>query len=369
MINNDTIVTDGWLGRMLSVFERYPEVGIVGPVSNNVSGPQQVKEASYRNLEDMPSFAEKWSAEHLGKSMEYQRVVGFCLLAKREVIDRIGGLDERFGSGNFEDDDFCLRAAAAGYKARIALDAFIHHTGSQTFKGAGINYQQSLLRNWEIFKAKWKLPQDLPYGANYSFKLDTQNLSQYYIPFSAEGGINHTLPSEEAKATAANIAMFEKIVQDAQTDGSWERAIQLLTGELNFNHTEKEVVSLCNALGYCCFMSGLPRQAEVAFKSGLAINPQDIDLLNNIASLYLQQEECDKAYDYVTRALRLDPHDVGALGTLGECAVKLAKFDVALQAYKQIKRLSPATDGIDQTIADLTRLVDADAALPDKNTS
>jgi tetratricopeptide (TPR) repeat protein len=192
-------------------------------------------------------------------------------------------------------------------------------------------------------------------------------LSQYYIPFSAEAGISHTLPRKEAEAAAANIAMFEKMVQDAQTDGNWERTIQLLTEELNLKHTSEEVVSLCNALGFSYFMSGLPRQAEVAFKSGLAINPQDIDLLNNIASLYLQQEDYDKASDYVTRALRLDPHDVGVLGTLGECALKLAKFDVALQAYEQIKSLAPATDGIDQAIADLTRLADADAAPPDKN--
>ncbi|MHB8830076.1 MAG: tetratricopeptide repeat protein, partial [Syntrophales bacterium] len=302
-----------------------------------------------------------------------QRVVGFCLLAKRAVIDRIGGLDEKFGSGNFEDDDFCLRAAAVGYKARIALDAFIHHTGSQTFKGAGINYQQSLLRNWEIFKTKWKLPQDLPYGTNYSINLNTRDLSQYYIPLSPGAGIQpsiiNTTSREEAEATAAAIAMFEKIVQDAQTDGNWEQAIQLLTGELNLTHTNDEVVSLCNALGYSYFMSGQPRQAETAFKGGLAINPHDIDLLNNIASLYLHQEEYDKAADYVNRALRLDPHDVGALSTLGDCAIKLAKFDVALQAYEQVKKLSPATDGIDQIITDLTRLANADAATPDKNSS
>jgi GT2 family glycosyltransferase/acetyltransferase-like isoleucine patch superfamily enzyme/2-polyprenyl-3-methyl-5-hydroxy-6-metoxy-1,4-benzoquinol methylase/predicted Zn-dependent protease len=190
MLNNDTIVTEGWLSRMLSVFERYSEVGIVGPVSNNISGPQQVKEASYKNLEEMPHFAKQWSAEHAGQTIEFQRVVGFCLLARREVIDRIGGLDEKFGSGNFEDDDFCLRAAAAGYKARIAQDAFIHHTGSQTFKGAGINYQQSLLRNWEIFKTKWKLPQDLSYGSNYTLKLDTKDLSQYYIPLKRQEGMD-----------------------------------------------------------------------------------------------------------------------------------------------------------------------------------
>jgi GT2 family glycosyltransferase/acetyltransferase-like isoleucine patch superfamily enzyme/cytochrome c-type biogenesis protein CcmH/NrfG/glycosyltransferase involved in cell wall biosynthesis len=372
MLNNDTVVAKGWLGRMLAVFERYPEVGIVGPVSNNVSGPQQVREASYRTLKDMPSFAKKWSAEHVGKSLEYQRVVGFCLLAKRAVIDRIGGLDEKFGSGNFEDDDFCLRAAAAGYKARIALDAFIHHTGSQTFKGAGINYQQSLLRNWEIFKTKWKLPQDLHYGANYSINLDTRDLSRYYIPLSPGAGISpsiiNTPTREEAEATAAAIAMFEKMVEDAQTDGNWERAIQLLTEELNHNHTSDEVVSLCNALGYSYFMAGLPRQAEIAFKSGLAINSRNLDLLNNIASLYMQQEEYDNAADYVNRALRLDPHDVGALGTLGDCAIKLGKFNVALRAYEQVKKLSPATDGIDQTIADLARLAKAEASAPDKTT-
>ena len=188
LLNNDTVVTEGWLGRMLSVFERYLEVGIVGPVSNYVSGPQQVKGASYQSLEKMHHFAKQWSVEHKGQTIEFHRVVGFSLLAKREVIDRIGGLDERFGSGNFEDDDFCLRAAAAGYKARIARDAFIHHTGSQTFKGAGINYQQILERNWEIFKTKWKLPQDLPYSANYTLNLDTKDLSQYYIPLKGQAG-------------------------------------------------------------------------------------------------------------------------------------------------------------------------------------
>ena len=81
-------------------------------------------------------------------------MVGFCLLARKAVIDRIGGLDEQFGSGNFEDDDLCIRAAGAGFKSRIARDVFIHHTGSQTFKGAGIDYHRIMLRNWELFKAK-----------------------------------------------------------------------------------------------------------------------------------------------------------------------------------------------------------------------
>ena len=64
------------------------------------------------------------------------RLVGFCLLITREVIGAIGMLDEQFGIGSFEDDDYCLRAIAAGYRAVIAGDAFVHHFGSRTFLGA-----------------------------------------------------------------------------------------------------------------------------------------------------------------------------------------------------------------------------------------
>ncbi len=162
LLNNDTVLTAGWLDRMLAVLDRHPEAGLVGPVSNCVSGPQLVCEASYKNLEVMPGFAAQWARRMEGLSLEVTRLVGFCLLARRELIERIGGLDERFGSGNFEDDDFCLRALEAGFKARIAQEVFVHHAGSQTFKSAKINYRDVMMSNWRLFKAKWGLPADSP---------------------------------------------------------------------------------------------------------------------------------------------------------------------------------------------------------------
>ncbi len=160
LLNNDTIVTRGWLENLLDVFNRHPGTGIAGPVSNNVSGRQRVEEAPHGDLQEMPSFAEQWMRNHRHQSFEVSRAVGFCLVVKRQVIHAIGGLDERFGSGNFEDDDFCIRSQLAGFRIRIAVDAFIHHTGSQTFKGAKIDYRRAMQRNWELFKAKWKMPAD-----------------------------------------------------------------------------------------------------------------------------------------------------------------------------------------------------------------
>ena len=104
----------------------------------------------------------KWTKDHEGQSFSTSKASGFCLLAKREVIDKIGGLDEQFGSGNFEDDDFCSRAFLSGFEIRIAQDVFIHHTGRQTFKGAGIDYNAKMVHNWELYKAKWNIPKDTP---------------------------------------------------------------------------------------------------------------------------------------------------------------------------------------------------------------
>ena len=71
--------------------------------------------------------------------IDVNRLVGFCLLIGREVIDAIGLLDEQFGIGWFDDDDYCLRAIAAGFRAVIAGDAFVHHYGGRTFLGAGVD--------------------------------------------------------------------------------------------------------------------------------------------------------------------------------------------------------------------------------------
>ncbi len=181
-LNNDTVVTDGWLSRMLARLENHPEVGVVGPMSNYVAGPQLIENVPYKNMEQMHQFAKRLSDENRGQTSESFGVVGFCLLTRRAVVDRIGGLDETFGRGNFEDNDFCLRALISHFKSVIAGDVFVHHVGGQTFQALDIDYRQSLENNWRIYKAKWNIPANTPYGSNYSFSLSVADPSKYYIP-------------------------------------------------------------------------------------------------------------------------------------------------------------------------------------------
>jgi GT2 family glycosyltransferase/acetyltransferase-like isoleucine patch superfamily enzyme len=143
VLNDDTEVSEGWLSRLLGTLQRYPQVGLVGPVSNYVAGEQLVKESYDHRL-------------HWGQTQEVDGLIGFCLLMRREVYSEIGGFDERFGLGNFDDNDFCLRASLAGWQMRIVRDCFVYHKGGQTFQRLGIDYAESLKQNEALFREKWQ---------------------------------------------------------------------------------------------------------------------------------------------------------------------------------------------------------------------
>jgi GT2 family glycosyltransferase/tetratricopeptide (TPR) repeat protein len=90
-------------------------------------------------------------------------LTGFCLLVRREVLERIGGLDERYGLGFFDDDDLCVRARQAGFGLLVALDVFVHHFGSRTFRALGIDCPQLLQQNFALFREKWGPEQSAGY--------------------------------------------------------------------------------------------------------------------------------------------------------------------------------------------------------------
>ncbi len=236
LLNNDTVVTEGWLTRMLAVFERHPATGIVGPVSNRVAGPQLVTPVGYTDLEGLATFAAEWSATHAERSEKLSRVIGFCLLASRAVIDRVGGLDDRFGSGNFEDDDFCLRAGVAGFEIRIARDSFVHHVGGQTFLGAGIDYSASMRRNWEIFRRKWALPAELPGEKGYPVPRRMADGERLKIELSDSATIGEASSGSESRTSSGSVVVASMGTLDqalaCREDGrpveAWEAAIEAI---------------------------------------------------------------------------------------------------------------------------------------------
>jgi GT2 family glycosyltransferase/spore maturation protein CgeB/Flp pilus assembly protein TadD len=156
LLNNDCIVTTGWLRRLLAALIRDPQIGLVGPCSNYVSGEQQIAVGYDDDLVGLDGFAWDWAKAHDGKLADTDRLVGFCLMLRRKMLDHVGAFDEQFGIGCFEDDDFCRRATDAGWRAVIARDAFVHHFGGRSFLGAGIDFAALMRRNEELYQRKWQ---------------------------------------------------------------------------------------------------------------------------------------------------------------------------------------------------------------------
>jgi len=155
LLNNDVIVSAGWLEALVDVQRRHPTVGLSAPCSNHVGGIQQVPDVPYRNIAAMHAFAALRSIRLRGRSQRVARAVGFCMCIDRRVIDEIGGLDPRYGLGSFEDDDLCLRVRAAGYDIAICSDSFIHHFGEASFRANKLDASAMFFRNKTIFEQRW----------------------------------------------------------------------------------------------------------------------------------------------------------------------------------------------------------------------
>jgi GT2 family glycosyltransferase len=203
-LNNDVIVTDGWLERLVAVLEEHPNAGIVGPTTNRASGPQVVP-VGYTTLSEMEAHAREVSRGHAGESVEARRLVAFCWAMRRSLVDRIGGFDERFETGNCEDDDFCLRAAQAGYRMRIARDCFVHHEGSATFRAENVDYAALLTKNFERFKTKWEMDPAARPEDGYSFVELAAKADRPRVPLPDPAAVgNAHAPPHPAERRAAS---------------------------------------------------------------------------------------------------------------------------------------------------------------------
>lgn len=155
LLNNDVTVTSRWLSNLLEAAESSRDIGLVGPVTNEASGMQRV-EVSCRDMDDFQQIAAVNNRSDPTCWLETKRMIGMCMLLKREVMQRIGYLDEAYTPGHYEDDDYCHRARLAGYRLLVCKDVLVHHKGSASFKQSKPEKLQALIdRNYRLFMSKW----------------------------------------------------------------------------------------------------------------------------------------------------------------------------------------------------------------------
>lgn len=179
----------------------YGRVGIVGPMSNMVAGMQLVQLDQKIPVEQVSSFAQMFRDENRGKRVTADFLSGFCLGFSAEFIgemafrydgdqfpeDYSGESDaprhwclfdeDAYPIAGFEDNDICVRARHAGFRAIIAGDVYLHHLGHQTFDAhfsemhRGMRNHLHYFRSWKDYTKR----DDQECVGVYRVKLETGN--------------------------------------------------------------------------------------------------------------------------------------------------------------------------------------------------
>jgi N-acetylglucosaminyl-diphospho-decaprenol L-rhamnosyltransferase len=146
VLNNDVLLPAGWRSALLGTADR-AGWGIASPAMRE--GDQNY---------DLESYARQFTARMTAVARR-GRVLGICFAVRRVVFERIGGFDEAFRVGQYEDADFFRRARAAGFASGTTGASFLHHFGSATqnaLRGAPAAELYET-ENRAYFRKKWRL--------------------------------------------------------------------------------------------------------------------------------------------------------------------------------------------------------------------
>lgn len=140
LLNSDTVVSAGWLDRMVAAAYSAPDIASVTPFSNDAticSVPRFCRPNRLPDGHDVDSFADLVSRLSPHRLPELPTGVGFCMYMRRAAIDRVGLFDEEhFGHGYGEENDWCMRAARIGLRHILEDSTFVFHHGSASFSPA-----------------------------------------------------------------------------------------------------------------------------------------------------------------------------------------------------------------------------------------
>ncbi|MBV9252470.1 MAG: glycosyltransferase, partial [Acetobacteraceae bacterium] len=155
LLNSDTEVPQGWLRRLSAQAYAKQRIASVSPFSNNATicgyptdegGPLPLG----MTVQQIDAACQSVNA---GRAVSVPTTVGFCMYIRRAALNDVGLFDEAaFGLGYGEENDFCLRAAARGWRNILACDTFVYHEGNVSF---GSSAAQITAKNGDVLLQRW----------------------------------------------------------------------------------------------------------------------------------------------------------------------------------------------------------------------
>ncbi len=155
LANNDLLFTEGWLDEAISIFKKYASIGLLNPDSNSLGTHVPVGVS-------LKDFGRQLYSKRKGIFSEMPFCVGYCMLIKREVIEKVGGLSEEFYPMFFEDSDYSLKVKKAGYLTGVAKGSYVWHKEHASLKQIPekekifVNSREKFIKKWgRILRIAW----------------------------------------------------------------------------------------------------------------------------------------------------------------------------------------------------------------------
>ena len=342
LLNNDVLVSDGWLEVLLEALNHDEAIGMVGPITNHISGRQMLANVPYSDPAGFHAFAREVLATNRRQITPRRRIAGFAVLMAKALYEQVGGLDETFGAGNFEDDDLCLRVREAGYAIMVHEGVFIHHYGSQTFKANEMDYSASLEEKGAAFRAKWP-------------NVDYDRLIEVKDPLSEAHPRQHTEARETAEAGDLHFALelLEAILSENPL------AIEVMLDKVlvlrQMSDTDKALVTLqrilkldpdqpiaLNQAAIIAAEAGKLDEAERLLVQAIKAAPDLVDAQRNFAELLLAKDDYLGAVQALQTILEHHPDDIPTLVLMAQLNVEAQHYDAAIELAQRVVALDPA---------------------------
>jgi len=139
LLNSDTVTTPAWFERLLACAASDARIATATPWSNNAeicSFPEFCRAGPVPP--DLDAIADAARTAGAPEYPDLPTAVGFCMFLRRAAVEAIGDLDRAtFGRGYGEENDWCLRARAHGWRNVLCDDAFVAHRGGASFAPEG----------------------------------------------------------------------------------------------------------------------------------------------------------------------------------------------------------------------------------------
>ena len=196
LLNSDCLIAKNCIEKLINHLEKDSKIGLICPLASNAANITLPMPEGW-NYTQIDSILEKY---FLGQNFDACTIVGNCLMITRNCLNKVGNLDEAYGTGYGEETDYQFKAMEKGFKAKVAIDTYVFHKAEASF-GTSKEKQAKLQKNRNLFFSRWG-------------KIYEQELKKYKQNDPIEY-INNHLPKDIWRPKIETLFYVDGIVQNA----------------------------------------------------------------------------------------------------------------------------------------------------------